>query len=112
MSVYEMNQQIVSQLPDLTSDQKKEFKKKLEDWVGAQPNSRFFLLYGKDIGYFTLFERSSSTQEKIADIFMECFDNIGPIKTYDITSSAIEVWANSTVFYFFNYDNGVEKFNG
>ena len=110
MGLYDMNKQIISQLPDLTEFE--DATAAINKLYESRPD-RFYMMYGKEISYFTLFE--------IIDDFwfpsnvIECCANIGNIKAIDLTEAAdaIEIWVMSddepTCLYLFPYDSGVVK---
>lgn len=108
MGLYDMNKQIISQLPVLTD---LEDKKYTINSLHAKFNNEFYMLYGKEISYFTLFKIEDSTY--FGNEVVDCLSNIGDIKAIDLTEAndAIEIWVqdgeNVTCLYLFPYDNGV-----
>lgn len=108
MGLYDMNKQIISQLPVLTD---LEDKKYTINSLHAKFNNEFYMLYGKEISYFTLFKIEDSTY--FGNEVVDCLNNIGDIKAIDLTEAndAIEIWVqdgeNVTCLYLFPYDNGV-----
>lgn len=84
------------------------------------PTGEYFLMYGKEIGYFTLLKRDLEATEKMYEVFKDCLSNVGDLKACDITEAgdALEIWIKPTdkdevtCLYLFNYDEGVVKFNG
>lgn len=119
MSLYDINRQIIAQLPAFEEIQWEGAKKVLADWR-AEIDNTYFLLYGKEISYFTLFKKSV-LDEDAKDLFTElkdCLDAIGSVKAFDVVEdkSAIEIWVEygdtMTCMYLFDYDNGVVRFNG
>jgi hypothetical protein len=108
MGLYDMNKQIIGQLPDFT------------DWDWAVDlievfhntwNNEYYMLYGKEISYFTLFKMND--ESALPAILLECINNIGPAKAIDLTETqdALEIWVMSnnepTCLYFFPYDMGL-----
>lgn len=119
MTSYDMNKQIISQMKPM---KRKEIERKyglIEDFRRVTKN-QYYLLYGKEISYFTLFVRNDNTKASIALEFMECLYNIGDI--YDIllteAQDAVEIWVKPkgaeevTCLYFFPYDTGIVPFKG
>lgn len=116
MSLYEINRQLVTQLPNFEDTQWSGAKAVFTDWYKNLGNT-YFLLYGQECHYFTLFMKSPDTEENLFDVLKECLINVGPVKAFDITENkdAVEIWVEvdgiATCFYLFNYDDGVVKFN-
>lgn len=112
MGLYDMNKQIIEQLPTLT-----DFEQHIKD-INAfvrNNNSIHFLLYGKEISYFTLFQRSAYETEDFGKAVIECLTNVGEIKAIDLTENAdaFEIWviydSQATCLYLFPYDSGIVK---
>ena len=108
MGLYDMNKQIISQLPDLTDWDRVE-QTLLEfdvDWTNV-----YYMLYGKEISYFTVFKVKEHIcfGREIIDVIK----NIGAVKAIDLTEAAdaVEVWVmykdEPTCLYLFPYDNGI-----
>ena len=108
MGLYDMNKQIISQLPNLTDWDKVEsalldFDKK---W-----HNNYYMLYGKEISYFTVFK----IKEQIAfgREVIDVIKNVGAVKAIDPTENAdaMEVWViyddEPTCLYLFPYDSGI-----
>lgn len=110
MGLYDMNKQIIAQLPTLTEDELKE-KKYSIDALGAKYNNEYYMLYGKEISYFTLFKIVEP--QYLSYEVIECLKNVGEIKAIDLTEDkdAIEAWVmadgEATCLYLFPYDLGV-----
>lgn len=108
MGLYDMNKQIIAQLPDLTNwDEKIQLVGDFHaDW-----NNNFYMLYGKEISYFTVFKVND--KEFFGSTVLECVNNIGPVKAFDLTEAAdaIEIWVmyndEPTCLYLFPYDMGL-----
>ena len=109
IGLYDMNKQIIAQLPDLTDwDRVTEVLTNFDiDW-----NNDYYMLYGKEISYFTVFkikEHICFAREAI-----DIIKNIGSaVKVIDLTevADAIEVWVmydnEPTCLYLFPYDMGI-----
>lgn len=116
LNLYELNKQVVSQLPDFDDEKIEEFKKVIAEWKG---NRKAFLLVGKEIGYYTVFIHTDTPEgrisESIEDLVIECLGNVAPIKSYEVMDeNAIEIWLSiedATVLYLINYEEGIVKFN-
>lgn len=112
MGLYDMNKQLISQLPVLSDDEL--FSKKITiSGLHAKYNNDYYMLYGKEISYFTLFNIVDATYFD-ADV-IDCLNNVGDIKAIDFTEpeDAIEIWVETedgpTCLYLFPYDNGVVR---
>lgn len=108
IGLYDINKQIINQLPILNDLND---KKDLFNILHEKFNNTFYMLYGKEISYFTLFKIVN--KENFYKEVIECLNNIGDIKAIDLTESkdAIEIWIQdedeSTCLYLFPYDNGI-----
>jgi hypothetical protein len=114
LSLYDMNKNLVA------SQRNMDWRKVegvIKKW---NPQGTYFLMYCKDIGYFTLFKRTERAPEKFHEVFKDCLINVGDLKACDITEegNGLEIWvkpkdSNSAIcMYLFNYDEGVVEFNG
>ncbi len=86
----------------------------LVNTFSAYQDNYFYMLYGKEISYFTLFQRDISQVEDIGEGVLNCIKDLGYPQSIQLTEdkSAIEIWIEdenkvSTVLYFFPYDSGV-----
>lgn len=110
MGLYDMNKQIIAQLPTLTTDDLLE-KLPLVEELHNKYNNEYYMLYGKEISYFTLFKLKQV--ESFPHEAIDCLQNIGPIQAIDLTEDkdAIEAWVmadgEATCLYLFPYDNGL-----
>ena len=111
MGLYDMNKQIISQLPYM-----EDFEKAMDDiWTLYETyHNKYFMLYGKEISYFTVFQCGAYVDTKMSNEFVECLRELGEIKSIELTSDggAIEVWIcqenqEATVLYFFPYDRAI-----
>ena len=114
IGLYDINQQIISQLPALTEEQINS-KIELVTMLYQSSENKYYMLYGKEMSYFTLFEINN--QNNFFKEIIECLNNIGIIKCFDFTETkdAIEIWVEyedePTCLYLFPYDSGVVKVN-
>ena len=108
VGLYDINKQIISQLPVLSD---LEDKKNLIHKLHVEWGNFYYMLYGKEISYFTLFKVVEP--QYFGNEVIECLNNIGNIKAIDFTEAqdAIEIWVEDesgpTCLYLFPYDNGV-----
>lgn len=114
LSAYEINKQVISQLPPLSAEELAEKKILIRDFM-INTQNKYFMLLCRDINYYTLFHLDvyENTDERLEDIlFAECAMFIGDIKAVDPTDDgAIEIWVTNETdtyaMYFFPYDAGV-----
>ena len=77
------------------------------------------MLIQHDYHYVTLFLQNDDKEESpFFDILMECIDNIGPIKGYDIKDGYIEIWIHikhskdTKMYILFPYEEGCVYYHG
>lgn len=120
MSLYDMNKQIIKQLGDLSEEQIEAVLNIFEEYSSIA-KQEYYLLYGKEISYFTLFhydEFGEGSHGGFGELVIECLTNIGPIYSISLTEAkdAIEIWVlpegseDVTCLYLFGYDSGVVEF--
>lgn len=115
MNMYDINKQIISQLPVMSDEAIAEALVELRRFVDETKN-KFYMLLCRDINYYTLFMRDLKlADETIEDVLLECAHTLGDIKAIERTDGAIEIWIENEFFengpyamYFFPYDGGVE----
>ena len=112
LGLYDLNKQIIEQLPTLTPEEL-ENKKEIINEFHKKYNNEFYMLYGKEISYFTLFKLNKNTTQ-FGNEVIDCLKNVGFIKSIDKTETddAIEIWIQpetieSTCLYLFPYDSGL-----
>lgn len=112
MTLYDYNKMIIQNLPSYDKKQLESAKDIFSEFRNKY-DGQFYMLLGKEIGYYTLFSLETNAKEKMEDEILECLSTLGEVKSIDLTadSCAIEIWIVSeglpTVLYFFNYDTGV-----
>lgn len=113
LNLYDLNVQLVEQFKDITDKETLNTKaKQITEFMNKFQN-QYYLLYGREIYYFTLFKKVENT-ENAGDVVIECLGNVGAIKCIDLTETkdAIEAWVKTpegkvTCLYLFPYDMGV-----
>lgn len=113
LALYDMNKQIINQLPDLEN---LDDKRLVINGLHKKFENTFYMLYGKEISYFTLFQIVNN-EISFGKEVVDCLNNIGRIKAIDMTENedAVEIWVyldedeNSTCLYLFPYDAGLVK---
>lgn len=116
LNLYDLNKQVISQLKPFTDEQIDSLQTAISIWRSTNIG-KYFLLYGKEISYFTLFERDDeNTDEPFASVVIDCLKAFDCIKEYEVNENAVEIWVENkgevTVLYLFNYDAGVVAYNG
>lgn len=112
LSLYDLNKSMFVNKPNM--DWRK-VENVIKKW---NPDGTYFLMYGKEIGYFTLFKKDSNSTEKFHEVFKDCLVSIGDLKACDVTDNndGLEIWIKTrekqeiTCLYLFNYDEGVVSF--
>lgn len=108
LGLYDINKQIIEQLPEFTDLDKA--AKTIEALHGIYQNE-YYMLYGKEISYFTLFKLINP--QYFAQEVLECLRNVGTLKAIDPDEpgTAVEIWVENedgpTCLYLFPYDNGL-----
>lgn len=114
MKLLDMNKQIISQMPDLDPFDLAEKIEMIDEFVYTKTNNEFYMIYGKEISYFTVIKsRSKNAIEFAGEVVIDCLNNIGAIKSIEYTEEgwAIECWVavndDVTCLYLFPYDSGI-----
>jgi hypothetical protein len=112
LNLYDVNKQIISQLPPLSEQQLNDVIGEMNFWSKANA----YMLYGKEISYFTLLqykeEESINFGENIISLLKDITDTIYSIDV--VNDDSIEIWINyeenPTVLYLFNYEGGIVNY--
>lgn len=108
MDLYDMNKQIITQLPDLTDWDRVE---QLFNDFHTSWRNKYYMMYGKEISYFTVFKIVEP--HLFGSVVMDCIPNVGIVKAIDLTETedAVEIWViyndEPTCLYLFPYDMGI-----
>lgn len=117
LPLYEVNKAVVIQLPTIDKEDLGVIKENINSWRDETFNG-FYMLYGKEISYFTVFSTHSVEYDVVSlgDGVIECLEAIGDIKSIDKVpdNSAFEIWVatpggEATCLYLFPYDNGIVR---
>ena len=116
LTLYDVNKQLVSQLPDFTEEQLEEAIKTIDSYI-QEFKASYYMLLNKEIGYYTILHITNCYVDEplCCSEALECIKDIGVIKSVARTEDgqAIEIWfkQNNTdeiyVAYLFAYDGGV-----
>lgn len=111
MSLYDLNKDIVRQLPTLTH---KELENKAEiiNQFGYKTDNEYYMMYGKEISYFTVLHLGFP--HLFGKEVIDCLSYVGEVKSIGLTADkdAVEIWVmkdenEATCLYLFPYDIGV-----
>lgn len=117
IELYELNRSIIEQQGALDADALTE-KFKLINTFAADTKNDFYMLYGREINYFTVFAKHEKWElETLALGVTECLANIGSVYSIELTAEkdAIEIWVKDihqdllTCMYLFPYDGGIVR---
>lgn len=108
IGLYDINKQIIAQLPTYTDlDKAAKTISALHDIY----QNEYYMLYGKEISYFTLFKLIEP--QYFAQEVLDCLRHVGTLKAVDPDEpgTAVEIWVENedgpTCLYLFPYDNGL-----
>ena len=113
MSLYDLNKQIVSQMPDYTEAHYEAVRPILDEYG---KHKEWCLMLGREINYYTVFHNNpKDAEETFADAVISCCKHLGQVKSIDWDSEerkeVIEIWVmngeHATVLYLFDYKEGV-----
>lgn len=115
LNLYDLNKQIISQLPPFDEVRVQDAIDTVNEWGTATA----YMLYGKEISYFTVFLNQADESSEFATLgdavltlLREMSDTIYAFDVID--ENTIEAWIqyenNVTVLYLFNYENGLVKY--
>lgn len=117
MSLYEMNRQLINQLPDYNEEAWGGAEEILKEYLEKHSNS-YYMMYGRELNYFTVFHKEDGAE--FANLFgavKACLDSVGGVRSFDFDGeAAIEIWVKPevastvTCLYLFPYDDGVVTF--
>ena len=115
MTEYDLNKQIVGQLPVLEGEGLETARSTVKTFV-EEINQEYYMLLCRELNYYTVFQMMNESENNIVDEVIACSDYIGYIKSIERLDGAVEVWVTERdndketyVMYFFPYDAGVIK---
>lgn len=115
MTLYDMNKQLAKQMPLYDEAHLKDMAESLRSWKRDDVN--LYMLYGKEISYFTLFQKHVLAKDNFIQALFECLNSFEGIYSFEIVDdNTAEIWVkyedDATCMYLFNYDAGVVIYNG
>lgn len=116
LDLYTLNKMILNKVSTYSEKDILQAKKNIKEFVNADDLSHAYMLLCHELRYYTVFLKDKAHyDEKMEDAVIECIENLGIIKSIDLTEDklAIEIWfvhhetEEPFVAYLFNYDEGV-----
>jgi hypothetical protein len=118
IELYELNRSIIEQQGVIKEEDIPRAMNDIE-YLVCSANNQCYMLYGKEIGYFTLFMRDNYNWEieTLSLAVIECLANVGIVYSIELTANkdAVEIWVKDTekdiitCMYLFPYDNGIVR---
>ena len=112
--LYAMNKMLVAQLPELSKERKEVLSKAIGELALIENGSfKYLMLLSNERKDYTVFALRGLNREevsnKLAKEVIECLDERGIIKDFDIKkdANAIEIWVDDAFYALFVYDLGV-----
>ena len=112
--LYAMNKMLVAQLPELSKERKEVLSKAISELALIENGSfKYLMLLSNERKDYTVFALRGLNREevsnKLAKEVIECLDERGIIKDFDIKkdANAIEIWVDDAFYALFVYDLGV-----
>ena len=112
--LYAMNKMLVAQLPELSKERKEVLSKAISELALIENGSfKYLMLLSNEKKDYTVFALRGLNREevsnKLAKEVIECLDERGTIKDFDIKkdANAIEIWVDDAFYALFVYDLGV-----
>ena len=114
LKLIDLNKNIISQLPRLSTNDINSIIEDINN-LDDKLNNSFYMLYGKEISYFTLFSKLTemSDFELLGEAVFECLNDIGDLRAAAHTPDgmAMEFWVNYendvVCLYLFPYDKAI-----
>ena len=115
VSLYELNQQLIAQMPEYDDKKWTDAKLIIADWYNNHKNN-YYMLLCHERNYYTLFDmtRANAIGADLAYEVQDTIRYVGPVHDISVdTNDMIAVWAewrdtgNIHCFYLFPYGQGV-----
>lgn len=112
LDLYDLNKSAMAQFADFDDEDFANAAKTITDFMTG---NEYYMLYGKEISYFTVFHLSKdfSNKENPGEVVIECLRTLGSVKAIDLDeeNGGLEIWVvnndNTTCLYLFPYDEGI-----
>ena len=115
VSLYEMNQNLIHNMPSLDKSGLKGAEKKFYKWL-VNNSAEYYMLLCNQQRYYTVFHNSSSAinEKNYWNELLDVLSYCGDIKLMEEDSGAFSIWAtwkngDTDCLYLFPYDQGVVK---
>lgn len=114
ISLYELNKIACAKLPPMTQEQLTKAKENISKFITDHEDTYFFMIC-KELSYYTMFINDDSSNENMADIVIECLENLGILVSIEYNEDkVIEAWVrddegNAVIAFMIPYDEGVVK---
>lgn len=112
--LHAMNKMLMAQLPELAEKRKNELSKEIRNLALVEDGAfKYLMLLSNERKDYTVFALRNKNRLELADTLakevMECLENRGQIKEFDIKkdANAIEIWIDDAFYALFVYDLGV-----
>lgn len=118
VSLYDLNRQMISQMPDMTEEQLLFARESFKDWLNHYKDN-YYMLLNHELHYFTLFHGKFMDEETYNNLWqelLEVFQSVGHLKMVELDNNdAMAFWSTwdngedelPYCFYFFPYGQGV-----
>ena len=112
--LHAMNKMLMAQLPELEEKSKNELSKEIRNLALAEDGAfKYLMLLSNERKDYTVFALRNKNRLELADTLakevMECLENRGQIKEFDVKkdANAVEIWIDDAFYALFVYDLGV-----
>lgn len=116
MSLFEINQQLISQFNDFTNEDWVEAVEKIDKWHD-EIKSDYYMMLCKEISYYTVFINGDYSHSSLGEMVRECLAFVGNVLTIDYSNKeCLDIWIRineeTQCLHLFNYTRGVVDFKG
>lgn len=120
MTMYDLNAQIISQLPSHTEDDMKTDVEIINNF-DTKISSRCYMMLCKEASYYTLFMNEKHNDNEFTDLgnaVITCACDLGQIRSVEQLENEVEIWVYDSVLqqmyclHLFNYESGIVPFGG
>lgn len=120
MTNYELNQQVATQLKELTVEQLENKKIEINNYINSIPD-KFLMLLCNELNYYTVFESNSQSNDNpysdLAEAIIDIILPLGQIKDIgENNNGVVEIWITnndeSHCYHLFGYDAGIVPVKG